>query len=64
MNTYEYKTIKIEGEGFFNTTFENDKLLNKYGAEGWKVVSSFVEQIGGQTVSVYYTFMKENKSTP
>ncbi|WP_081415835.1 DUF4177 domain-containing protein [Peribacillus kribbensis] len=41
MNTYEYKTIKIEGKGFFNTSYENDKLLNEYGAEGWKVTASF-----------------------
>ncbi|WP_440705783.1 DUF4177 domain-containing protein [Heyndrickxia oleronia] len=62
MNTYEYKTIKIESKGFFNTSIENDQLLNEYGAEGWKIVSSFAEQINGITSAVYYTFMRENKA--
>ena len=45
MNTYEYKTIKIESKGFFKTIIENDALLNEYGLNGWKIVSSVTEQI-------------------
>jgi hypothetical protein len=60
MYTYEYKTVKIEGKGFINITFEIDEVLNKYGAQGWKMVSSFTQQSNGTTTIVYYTFMKEN----
>lgn len=63
MNTYEYKTIKIESKGFFKTIIENDALLNEYGLNGWKIVSSFTEQFGGNTTAVYYTLMKENISS-
>ncbi|WP_050615361.1 DUF4177 domain-containing protein [Bacillus testis] len=59
MNTYEYKTIKIESKGFFKTTIDNDALLNEYGEAGWKMVTSFAEQFNGTTTAVYYTFMKE-----
>ena len=62
MNTYEYKTIKIESKGFFKTIIENDALLNKYGLNGWKIVSSVTEQFGGNTIAVYYTLMRENIS--
>ncbi|GIN41274.1 DUF4177 domain-containing protein [Heyndrickxia oleronia] len=62
MNTYEYKTIKIESKGFFKTTMENDQLLNEYGADGWKIVSSFTDQNNGTTSAVYYTFMREKEA--
>ncbi len=62
MNTYEYKTIKIESKGFFKTIIENDALLNEYGLNGWKIVSSVTEQFGGNTIAVYYTLMRENIS--
>jgi hypothetical protein len=62
MNTYEYKTIKIESKGFFKTTMENDQLLNEYGADGWKMVTCFAEQFNGSTSAVYYTFMREKES--
>ncbi|WP_409296891.1 DUF4177 domain-containing protein [Peribacillus sp. SCS-26] len=60
-STYEYQTIRIESEGFFKTRIENDKLLNQYGSEGWKIVSSFPELFNGTTACVYYTLMKEHK---
>ncbi|ETI68388.1 DUF4177 domain-containing protein [Neobacillus vireti] len=63
MSTYEYETVKIESKGFLKTTIKKDDLLNEYGKNGWKIVSAFTEQISGTTTAVYYTFMKENKTT-
>lgn len=44
MQTWEYKTIKVETTGFrggiLNTT-EFDALLNQLGRAGWELVATF-----------------------
>ena len=43
---YEYKTIKLPADGFFNEEIsgfeivEADKFINRLGQEGWELVST------------------------
>ncbi|MDQ0270707.1 DUF4177 domain-containing protein [Cytobacillus purgationiresistens] len=60
INTYEYKTIKFDRKGVFKSKFNPDEELNKLGAEGWKVISSFTAGVGvGSSDEVFYTLMRE-----
>ncbi|MCM3024670.1 DUF4177 domain-containing protein [Bacillus ginsengihumi] len=61
MNKYEYKTIKIESKGFFNTNIQNDKRLNELGESGCKLITAVAEQFKGDTTAFYYTFMREKQ---
>ena len=62
MIEYEYKTIKLESRGFFKANLENDAVLNELGAEGWKLISSFTQEISGTTAAVHFTFMRERSN--
>ena len=60
MATYEYKTIKFDRKGVFKSKVNPDVELNKLGAEGWKVVTSFTAGVGvGNSDEIFYKLMRE-----
>ncbi|MED5098651.1 DUF4177 domain-containing protein [Niallia circulans] len=60
MATYEYKTIKFDRKGVFKAKIDPDAELNKLGAEGWKVVTSYTAGVGGgSSDEIFYTLMRE-----
>ncbi|WP_353164938.1 DUF4177 domain-containing protein [Empedobacter brevis] len=62
MLKFEYKTIKIKAEqGIFKVSIDQenlDKLLNKYGAEGWEFPPSTPLSNNGITYRIYFTFKR------
>ena len=57
---YEYKTIKFDRKGIFKAKIDPDVELNKLGAEGWKLVTSYVIGVGvAGNDEVFYTLMRE-----
>ena len=54
MKQWEYKTIKMQFEGFRKDRLDIEELdyeLNKLGQEGWELVSLFTNQVNGFTQS-------------
>ncbi|MGV0855491.1 DUF4177 domain-containing protein [Empedobacter brevis] len=62
MLKFEYKTIEIKAEqGIFKVSIDQenlDKLLNKYGSEGWELTSSTPLSNNGITYRIYFTFKR------
>ncbi|MGG4467239.1 DUF4177 domain-containing protein [Paenibacillus alvei] len=57
---YEYKTIKFDRKRIFKAKIDPDVELNKLGAEGWKLVTSYVIGVGvAGNDEVFYTSMRE-----
>ncbi len=62
MKKFEYKTIKIEPKGIWGTKLDTDEIdviLNKYGSQGWELVSMQDLQVGGSSWTFHYTFKRE-----
>ncbi|KRG13363.1 hypothetical protein ACA30_15815 [Virgibacillus soli] len=60
MKKYEYKTIKFNRKGVFKSKFGPDEELNKLGAEGWKVVTTYTAGVGvGSSDELFFTLMRE-----
>lgn len=59
---YEYKTIEIiPNAGLFSIKIDKtflDDLLNKYGNEGWELITSTPLSINSTTKIIYYTFRR------
>jgi len=58
MKKFEYKTIKIEPKGIWGTKLDTDEIdviLNKYGSQGWELVSMQDLQVGGSSWTFHYT---------
>lgn len=59
MATYEYKTIKLDRKGVFKAKIDPDVELNKLGAEGWELVTTYVIGPGvAGNDEVFYTFKR------
>lgn len=59
MVAYEYKTIKFDRKGIFKAKIDPDAELNKLGAVGWKVVTSYTAGAGvGSSDEIFYTLMR------
>ena len=63
MQKHEYKTFEFNSiNGFFTlelNTVELDKILNKYGQDGWEVVSATPIVNNGITRRIYYTMKRK-----
>ncbi|UZJ64914.1 DUF4177 domain-containing protein [Sphingobacterium sp. KU25419] len=62
MRRFEYKTIKIEPQGFWGTKLDEakiDEILNELGSQGWEMVSMQDLELGGNSWSFHYTFKRE-----
>lgn len=63
MKRFEYKTIEIKPKGTFRSKFdltEIDKTLNKYGMEGWELITVEDKNFGyGSTECFYFIFKRE-----
>ena len=59
---WEYKTVQIDVAGWFLPTVEPDAMdaeLNRYGAEGWELVSAFdINRAHGRTSHVVVLFKR------
>lgn len=59
---YEYKTIEImPNASLFSIKIDKtflDDLLNKYGNEGWELITSTPLSINSTTRVIYYTFRR------
>ena len=59
---WEYKTVQIDVAGWFLPKVEPDAMdaeLNRYGAEGWELVSAFdVNRAQGRTSHVVVLFKR------
>lgn len=60
MQTWEYKTIKLETKGMLGGILDVkqfDSYLNQLGAEGWELVSTFdtnqVEGVSREAIAVF-----------
>lgn len=60
MQTWEYKTIKLETKGILGGILDVnqfDSYLNQLGAEGWELVSTFdtnqVEGVSREAIAVF-----------
>lgn len=53
---YEYKLAKIQGGGMFKGGLIDEKksqeLLDRMSAEGWRLISSFVEMQNGASMNL------------
>jgi hypothetical protein len=62
VTTYEYKIVKIDGEGFFGGKVDLTELeehFNTLGREGWEMVSMMDTNMGyGATKWVISTFRR------
>ncbi|MNK17783.1 hypothetical protein D3C87_359790 [compost metagenome] len=59
---FEYKTIEIKPSGTWSWKFdieEIDKVLNKYGMDGWELVSVASRDMSGTAYGFHYTFKRE-----
>lgn len=59
---FEYKTIEIKPKSMWTATIdidELDKTLNKFGMDGWEVVSFVPFTATGTTRGLLYTFKRE-----
>lgn len=63
MKRFEYKTIEIKPKGTFRSKIdltEIDKTLNKYGMEGWELITVEDKNFGyGSTECFYFIFKRE-----
>ena len=63
MKRFEYKTIEIKPKGTFRSKFdltEIDKTLNKYGMEGWELITVEDKNFDyGSTECFYFIFKRE-----
>jgi hypothetical protein len=59
MEKYEYKTISFQRKGLIKVKVTPDEELNKLGAEGWKVVTSFEPLQSGTSNELYFTLMRK-----
>ncbi|HLV51952.1 MAG TPA: DUF4177 domain-containing protein [Flavobacterium sp.] len=63
MKRFEYKTIEVKPKGTFRSKFdltEIDKTLNKYGMEGWELITVEDKNFGyGSTECFYFIFKRE-----
>jgi len=63
MKRFEYKTIEIKPTGTFGSKFDVeviDKTLNKYGMEGWELITVEDKNFGyGSTECFYFIFKRE-----
>lgn len=60
MVRYEYKTIKFDRKGLFKAKFNPDEELNRYGAEGWRVVTTYTAGAGvNSSDEVFFTLIRE-----
>ncbi|MFC7679199.1 DUF4177 domain-containing protein [Paenibacillus sp. GCM10028914] len=63
MTQWEYRTVKYQTGGFLGGKVkedELDELLNKYGYEGWELVSCFdTSQTQGQSRDVIMIFKRQ-----
>jgi hypothetical protein len=59
---WEYKTIRLGTTGFIGGELDEeafDLLLNKFGADGWELVSTFdTSKAGGTTRDVVAVFKR------
>jgi hypothetical protein len=60
MQTWEYKTIKVQTKGILGGILdvnEFEGLLNQFGAQGWELVSTFdtnqVEGVSREAIAVF-----------
>jgi hypothetical protein len=62
MERWEYRTEKLDVEGFFNPTVDAaafDAALNALGAEGWELVTAFDLNRGqGRSIEVVALFKR------
>jgi len=61
MKRFEYKTVKVEPKGFWQTKLdpeELDKILNALGQEGWKLVGMQDLAVSGTSWTFHYTFKR------
>lgn len=62
MQKFEYKTIEIVPNfGFLSIKIDKtslDNMLNKFGNEGWELITSTPLTSNNTTKVVYYTFRK------
>ena len=62
MKKYEYKTFEFNSiNGFFTLEVDIealDKILNKYGQDGWELVSASPIINNGITRRIYYTMKR------
>ncbi len=62
MRKFEYKTVKIEPQGFWGTKLDSDKIdkiLNDLGDQGWELVAMQDLEMNGNSWSFHYTFKRE-----
>ncbi len=61
MDRWEYKTIVIDGKGFFRSEFDLEEELNKLGNDGWELVTmvSPIAYAWGGTVRLVATFKRK-----
>ncbi|RHW43329.1 DUF4177 domain-containing protein [Neobacillus notoginsengisoli] len=61
MDKWEYKTIKFKPGGFLGGKIDEEELetdFNKYGQEGWELVSCFDTSFGQGTSREVIAVMK------
>lgn len=66
MDTWEYLTLKMQTTGFLGGKFEEDDLnvdLNRYGSEGWELVSALTTNKSyGETRDIVCIFKRKKHS--
>ena len=61
MKKFEYKTISFAKKGLLKSKGNYDEELNKYGQEGWEVVSVYAPVSGGTSTEISYLLKRETQ---
>ncbi|MEK3732655.1 MULTISPECIES: DUF4177 domain-containing protein [Paenibacillus] len=62
MEQWEYKTLKYRTGGFFGGNVKEEDFeeeLNRYGMDGWELVSCFDTNMSGQSRDVIVVFKRK-----
>lgn len=63
---FEYKVTKVQGGGMFKAGLIDEKktqeMLDNMAAEGWRLVSAFVEMQSGASMNVSTIWEREKKA--
>ena len=58
---WEYQTVKLEPGGFFGGKMDEEEMrraLNRMGADGWELVSTFDTAASGHSREVLFIFKR------